>query len=306
MQFTCWQCCLWCIPFDKCPNLKISNWILSTSYTPSFACSDSSHIAAWVEAYFATYSMRQALQAHISVRGLWVNTAATQKKKSDVFLLFQDGKEPEADHLQAVQLWGDWRSKSYDFQLLFKIKFEGASTFSFLESMMCFYEFFLHVFTCVAVFCWLNVSVCCGKKNLREFFWDGSRPWTPSVSSWVNVVRMRWDAWDDWVVATHRFLEISPRSLGEDEPILTLYYFSDGWLTPPTRGMGSWGGGLYRWLWGSGVFFFCFFLLPFLVFLLPFFGVQKSLTLTGGRFFLFLDLDGMTGWPKWGSGISDF
>ena len=87
----------------------------------------------------------------------------------------------------------------------------------------------------------------------------------------MNVVRMRWDAWDDWVVATHRFLEISPRSLGEDEPILTLYYFSDGWLKPPTRGMGSWGGfiSLTMGLRCVSVVFYP----SFLVFLLPFVGV---------------------------------
>ena len=99
----------------------------------------------------------------------------------------------------------------------------------------------------------------------------------------MNVVRMRWDAWDDWVVATHRFLEISPRSLGEDEPILTLYYFSDGWLKPPTRGMGSWGG-VYIADYGAPVCFCCFFILPFWCFCFRLL-VFASSTLTGDCFF---------------------
>lgn len=162
----------------------------------------------------------------------------------------------------------DPRAMIFNFCLRSSLRVQAPSLFS---SQWCvflsFFYMFLHV---LPFFVGWTFQFAVAKKNLREFFWDGSRPWTPSVSSWVNVVRMRWDAWDDWVVATHRFLEISPRSLGEDEPILTLYYFSDGWLTPPTRGMGSWGGGLYRWLWGSGVFFFVFFSFPFWCFCFPF------------------------------------
>lgn len=85
MQFTCWQCCLWCIPYDKSPISKSQigffpqathlHWCLQRFESH---CSLSGGILCYLQHAPSTTG------SHLS-RGLWVNTAATQKKKSDVF-----------------------------------------------------------------------------------------------------------------------------------------------------------------------------------------------------------------------------
>ena len=140
---------------------------------------------------------------------------------------------------------------------------------------------FLHF---VAVFCWLKVSVCCGKKNLRDFFGDGSRPWTPSVSSWVNVVRMEVGCMG-WLGGGNSqiFGNFTPKFGGRWTHFDFILFFR--WVVETTNQRnGKLGGGLYRWLWGSGVFLL-FFYPSFLVFLLPFVGVC-ILNFDGWLFFL--------------------